>query len=358
MSRRSLAIAIVLAAGCGARSTLNDLVDVDIGSGRDGGVSTFADGGSNSSCQDEIIAKDANGAVSLAVDGDTVFWANGDNVLQIHDTNGSRILATESLTISSIAFDGARVYYTIANAVRSISRGGGAPTTIATGVGYAFGMVNAGATLYMLDRGSGIIDGRVLRVDPDGSVHELLTDLDIPTGLAMDGDSLYAAAVAGAPPDGGNDEGPLYRIAKDGSAVTFLANGLYGPSSVGVDATRVFVAAQLQDNAEALGTLLSVPKSGGSFTTVITPGEALGLDVTLDNDIAYMTTYAVPGDTSSAIATLLRIPVDGSGSTTLATTSHVVYGYVRTSPTAIYWTIDWLSNEPPDDGASVRKKCK
>jgi hypothetical protein len=363
MKRTSIIVACAftfLCGACGARSTLSDDLDV-VASGSDAGVGGDArTDGSNPNCHDEIIASDPNGAIALAVDGDTVFWSNGDGLLQRRDTNGSQILANEAaLTISSIAFDDSRVYYTIDNEVRAVSRAGGTPTTLATGVGYAFGLVIDGSTLYLLDRGTGILDGRVLRVDADGSVHELINDLDIPTGMAMDADSLYVASVAAFPPDGGNNEGPLFRIPKNGGDPVILGGNLYGPSSVGVDATNVYVAGQVENNPSGpLGSLLRIPKSGGAFSSVITTGEALDLDVTLDDSIAYMTSYAVPGDVTTAAATLLSIPLSGAPSTTLATTHHVVYGYVRTSPTAIYWTINWSATMAPDDGASVRKKCK
>lgn len=361
MRRWSIVIACAFAflVACGARSTLND--DLDLADDNDGGVGGDASGrdGSNPNCQDEIIAKDPHGAIALAVDGDTVFWSNGDDVLQRHDANGSQIIDKESLTISSIAADSTRVYFTIANELRSVPRGGGAPTTIATGVGYAFGLVIDGSSFYLLDRGTGILDGRVLRVDADGSIHELINYLDIPTGMALDSDFVYVAAVAAFPLDGGNNEGPLFRIPKHGGDPVILGQGLYGPSSVGVDATNVYLAAQVENNPSGpLGSLLEIPKSGGAFSTITTTGEALSLDVTIDESLAYLTSYAVPGDVSTAAATLVRVPISGGASTELATTHHVVYGYVRTSPTAIYWTINWSQTQAPDDGASVRKKCK
>jgi hypothetical protein len=40
-------------------------------------------------------------------------------------------------------------------------------------------------------------------------------------------------------------------------------------------------------------------------------------------------------------------------------TAGAVYEAVRTSATAVYWTIGWTStNGPPADGASLRKICK
>lgn len=355
MKRAWLAPTIVLAFACGARSTLSDLD----GAGGTGNAGRDGGGSSSSSCRDEIIAKDPNGAVSLAVDGDIVFWASGDDVLQRHDATGNRALLTESLTISSIAVDATRVYYTIANELRSVPRNGGAPTTIATDVGYAFGLVLDGSDFYLLDRGTGILDGRVLRVDASGAVDVLVDGLDIPTGIAIDGDSLYVAAVADFPSDGGNVEGPLLRIPKDGGEPVLLAQNLYGPSSVGVDDTNVYVAAQIENGAAGpLGTIVKVAKNGGAVTTVFTGSEALSLDVTIDGATAYMTSYAVPASPDSAIATLLGVPLGGGTPGTIASTNAVVYGYVRTSPSAIYWTIDWSPTLAPADGASVRKKCK
>jgi hypothetical protein len=358
MRRRSIVIAFAFAlsfGACGARSTLNDDLDLAVGSDADAHSDS-----SDPNCHDEIIASDPHGAYSLAVDGDTVFWGNSDSLLQVRDTNGSRLLADESpLAVTSIAFDEARVYYTVDDKLRAVPRAGGAPITLATGLGYAFALLIDGSSFYLLDRGSGILDGRVLRVDVDGSVHELINYLDIPTGMAMDADALYVAAVAGFPPDGGNNEGPLFRIPKNGGDPVIIGQNLYGPSSVGVDATHVFVAAQVEnDPSGPLGSLLEIPKTGGTFSSVITTGQALSLDVTLDDSIAYMTSYAALGDTSTPTATLLGIPLSGAPPLVLATTNHVVYGYVRTSPSAIYWTITWAPTQAPEDGASVRKKCK
>jgi hypothetical protein len=355
-----MALAFAFVFGCGARSTLLDDLDFASESGSDGGTST--DGSTNPNCSDEIIASDPNGAIALALDGDTVFWGNADGLLETRDANGSRTLTSESpLTIGSIAVDDADVYYTIDDKLRSVPRNGGAPTTIATGVGYAFNLLFDGSSFFLLDRGSAVLDGRVLRVDADGSVHELLTNLDLPTGMAMDGDALYVAATAGFPADGGNDDGPLYRISKQTGEVDLLAENLYGPSSVSVDDTNVFIAAETEDDVGGdQASLFSVPKSGGTVARVNGFGTGLSLDAVVDDGSVYMTTYFASGlPADSKTAELWQIPIDDPAATTLSTTSDgSLYGYVRTSPTAIYWTINWTAGQRPADGASVRKKCK
>jgi hypothetical protein len=177
----------------------------------------------------------------------------------------------------------------------------------------------------------------------------------------MDDDSLYVAAVAGFPPDGGNNTGPLFRIPKSGGDPVIIGQDLYGPSSVGVDATNVYVAAETEDDVGGeQASLFTVPKSGGTLARVNGFGRGLSLDAVVDDGSVYMTTYYASGlPADSKTAELWQIPIDDPAATTLSTTSdNSIYGYVRTSPTAIYWTINWTAGQGPADGASVRKKCK
>jgi hypothetical protein len=317
-----------------------------------GGSATDAD-----ACTSGILASDPQGATALALDGEAVFWGTPDGLVERRDGSGSAVLATETSSIDAVAVDATRVYYTTTGVLHAVPRGGGPSAVVATQLGQPFALTldeSAGA-LYLLDSGAGIAAGRVLRVEPGGVVSELLTGLDVPSGLAIDDGSVYVTA-HGVLLGGQLTLGPLLRIPKTGGLGVALATGIHQPSSVAVHGDDVYFVEQLDAQSTEHGGLRRVPKAGGDVTPLASTPGVLPLDVFVDASGAYLTTFS--GTSSQNQGTLLRIALDGTMTSELAATPGVLYGFVRASAGAVYWTIDWQAGHPAADGASVRKLCK
>ena len=341
--RRALVFPLFVRA-CGARTGL--------GSGGGGSTDAGADAShdANDGCRDEIIATDTVGATALAIDGDTVFWGTVDGRVFRHDATGNTLLATDTSAIGSVGFDAGRVYYTVTGFLRAVPRLGGATSTIADKMGLPFALVIDRGSAFLLDYGQGIAAGRALRVELDGTVKVLLAGLDVPGGLAVDATNVYVACKL-ALVDQKAIMGPLLSVPKNGGATVVVTSDLKEPSSVAVDASRVFFIDQVDAQSTLHGGLRAIAKLGGPVTTVTTTPDVLPLDVTVEPSVAYVTTF------SNTAADLFVVGLDGSKKTSLAATPSVLYGVVRTNDHAIYWTLNWSGTRPAGT-PSVRKLCK
>ncbi len=346
--KHALLWAIVV--GCGGRTGLGTLID-DV-STHDASTDGHDNADGSQRCRDEVIATDANGATALAVDGDTVFWGTTDGSVQRHDSAGTSVLSTVKGPISSVAFDAANVYFTTLGILHRVPRAGGATVDVAINIGQVFALSVDSGTAFMIDYGSGTFDGRVLRIDSDGVVTPLATGLDVPTGLAIDAQNVYAAA-KGALLKQMFVPGPLLVIPRAGGDFALRLDQLHNPSSVSLNGNQIVYLEQNSANGSYPGFLRSVPKQPGPVVTLATINNELALDVTADGKSAYWTAFA------TTHGSLNITPLDGSASKELAASSNKsLFGYVRSNATAIFWTINWQTGAPPADGASVRKLCK
>ncbi len=344
--RRGLA-SLALLAACGARTDLGGKHAVGAGADASAG-----DGG----CVSEIVATDAKGASALALDGDVVFWGTQDGLVRTRDLGGTTTtLADAGATVDSIAVDSQYVYYAITGAIRRVARTGGSPSDFVTSAGQPFALavssnpsLGAGA-LYWLDYGDGIAAGSLHAKGQGGAETTLLAGLDTPSGLAVDDDYAYVPA-AFADIDGLTYQGPLFHVDKVGGGHSTLASNLQEPSSVVVFDGDLYYVEQVGPNGLDGGGVRKIAVGGGVPTTVLHSGGGLLLDVAADASGVYAT--ATNGGTGSLVQASA-----GAAPTELASTPNAGYGMVRTSATAIYWTVAWTGS-PPADGASVRKLCK
>lgn len=344
---RPAAISLVLVCACGART---ELAGTHAANGKD---ASAGDGG----CQDEIIATDPDGATALALDGDAVFWGTTDGFVRARDASGTTTtLASEGQTIDSIAVDATNVYYAITGSVKRVSRAGGQVADLAANVGEPFALAVsdspelASPAVYYVDYGAGIAAGSVSAIAiGSGKTEPIVAGLDTPGGMAVDADYVYVAS-AFADVDGLTYQGPLFRIAKNGLARSTLASNLHQPSSVVTYDGRVYYVEQVDASSALHGGVRSVPVAGGATKIEMTTDGYLPLDVAVDASGVYATAF------SQEKGALERAGAAGAP-VEVASTPGVQYGLVRTSATAIYWTIQW-TGAPPADGASVRKVCK
>ena len=338
--------AILALAACGARTDLG---------GKHAGSSGGGDGGSGA-CTPGIVAQDPKGATALAVDGEVVFWGTADGLVRTRDASGTTTtLASEADAIASIAVDAQYVYYAITGRVRRVARGGGAASDFVTNAGQPFALALSSSptlgpgALYWVDYGSGIAAGSVHAHGQSGGDDLIVAGLDTPGGMAADDDYVYVAAVL-ADIDGLVYQGPLFRIDKAGHGRNALTSNLNNPSSVVVYDGSVYYVEQTGPNGGEFGGVREMSIAGGPETTVLDATGVLPLDVAVDASGVYAT------ELHDKTGTLVKAKPDATADV-LASTPGTVYGFVRTSATAIYWTIGWTGSAP-SDGASVRKLCK
>ncbi len=298
-----------------------------------------------------MIASDPSGATALAVDGDAVFWGTTDGLVRKREAGVTTTLAAEPSAISGIAVDATNVYYAIIGAVRRVPRAGGAATDLVPNAGEPFALATSsepapfGASVYWVNYGSGILAGSAHSIAPGGAGGvDSASSLDTPGGLAVGGGHVYVTcALAGV-----NQQavmGPLLRVDLDGSNLEALTQGLHDPKGVTLFGGRVYFIEQTGAHADLHGGVRSIDASGGAPKIEMATDGLLPVDLAVDETGVYATALSQPK------AVLLHQGVE------LASTPGVVYESVRTSKTAVYWTIGFTST-PHADGASVRKLCK
>lgn len=343
--RAELHLLACLIAGCGGRSDLDRPTNA-----RDGDPPAR----DAAACVDEVVARDPLGATVLAIDGEAVFWGTTDGSVRKRERGSIVTLATAPSAINALAVSGDDVYYATTPAgVMSVSRSGGAPLAVVPKAGIPSEIVAEPDAIYYLDYGSGIAAGRVRRVRKNDAPQDLITGLDIPGGIAVDTTHVYVVATL-ALVNMKASLGALLRAQKTGGAVEILAEGLHSPRRVALSGDRVYVLEQTDAHSALHGGLRWIPKSGGAITPVVTTDGAMPVDFTLDGGRVFLTT--IHG--TAPIGALQRGNLDGQ-TDEWAATSGSVYGAVRATSDAVYWTIGWPSTSPrPADGASVRKKCK
>ncbi len=355
--KRALVLAVMLA--CGARSEIAGVIS----SSSSSDASTNGDSGG---CHDEDIAHDAKGASVLAVDGDTVFWASIDGILQRHDASGNATLAATEQTLSSIALDAKNVYATTdQGTIISVPRAGGAITTIAASLGQPFALTIRDDTFYYVNYGAGILAGSVVALGPveaPTTSTTLIDQIDTPGGLAVDDANVYVSvqeAVVDKIAVGASILSTKRTISPTNTEFPVKLVSAQQTHGLAVDATRVyFVDEEFAPN----GSLFAVAKTGGP-TTTLAQLSATPFDVFVDSSGAYVNTLGVDASDNLSGA-LVRVALDGSSAVTIDTLGNneeVVQA--RTNATAIYYTIAWPSNLPPapnvtGGAVTLRKKCK
>lgn len=337
------------AVACGART--------DLGGAHASASDASLDDSGGGACHDEVIASESMGASALSLDGDIAFWGTVDGFVRTRDVSGkTTTLANEGDAITSIAVDAISVYYTITGTIRRVSRAGGTPTDFATNVGLPFALTLAtpppsltSPTLYYVNYGDGIAAGSVNAVDGSGASIELMANLDTPGGLALDDFNAYVGAALAVV----NQQavvGPLFRLNKAGGDFTLLETDVQSIASVVYFGARVFYLERTGVPSGLHGGIRSIATSGGAPQTELATEGVYPVDFTIDASGIYATTL------TQEKSSLVRAGSDGNP-IELTSTPNVVYGGVRTSATAIYWTIGWTQTAPPS-GASVRKICK
>lgn len=310
-------------AACGARSELD-------------GVGTAGTAG----CTAETIEVGSSPVTDLAVDERGVaYWSTGGALFR-HDTT-STVLAYADAT--TLAVDSTRVFYTLQSdgSLNAVARDGGAPVVLASGFVNPGAIAVQGSSVIVVDQAD---NGRVSRVDGDGSVNALDDVYDVASNVLVVDDVYAYVAMASTV------ETEIMRIDTHSGAASTVFSVPFLVSSVALDGANAY---GVEVGTSWLSIVEAAKTSSDAFpTTIFTPSTSGTSGVLVaDADGIFMTTATAPY--GSASGQLWRVAPDGSSSTVLADSASDAFLTLRTSPT----TIQWIAARV-DGTWSVRKICK
>lgn len=241
------------------------------------------------SCRPERLSGD------IAADGESVYYFSLTSLMKVPRAGGvSTALAPLDSTPSAIAVDDTSVYWTsspfITNGdgggkyelhVSEVSRLGGAPMTLVSGITDAFSPFPH-------------------------------------SNLAIDDTNIYWTNL-GTYVDGGYANGSVTKIPKMGGAQTVLAADQNGPTAIATDGTNVYWTTR------SGGGLMKVPRDGGDTTVVAAPDRRGAMGLAIGGGEAYWTScHAV-----------MRVPVTGGDVVTLE--FRTISWAIATDSENVYW---------------------
>jgi len=222
----------------------------------------------------------------------------------------------------AVAVDGTRVYWADASqgTVGEVPLGGGSVTVLATGRPQLGPLTVDGTNVYWVDYQAGTVNEVPVG---GGTVTTLATGQSAPLSITTDGTNVYW----------GTSNGKVQEVPVGGGTVTTLATG-QGANSLAVDGTDVYWA---NDGAPSFyypagGTVNKVPIGGGTVTTLAS-GQVNLSSVAVDGTNVYWATW---GTSPSFHGTVREVPLGGGSVTTLA--SHQTFPRsLAVDGTHVYW---------------------
>jgi hypothetical protein len=179
-------------------------------------------------------------------------------------------LATLHVMIDTLAMDATDLYFTAEDGyLYKLPKVGASPSRLAAatapGSEFTEGLAMDADSLYWTANGDGMEGGRVLSVSKSGgAVTTLAANQTRPTGIAVDGTSVYWANQGAPPPQADSDLGSptptIMSIAKTGGTATVLFGAPETPDALTLDDTGV-----IWHEARAIRR---IPKTGGDPTTL------------------------------------------------------------------------------------------
>jgi hypothetical protein len=307
MIRPSLSLLLLLSLSCSSSGAGSARSVGDAGSRADVATSR-SDGGHETR---DSGARDAHARDAHARDA----AADVQTFPEIGDASVGIVVAYSPFP-QALAIEGADLYWTDGqdNAVLTVAKGGGAPTTLASGLQNPGRIAVDGTGVYFVDAQNTAIESIAL----DGGTPTTLAsfpDCSI-SGLAIDTTTVYWSdlilnAILSVPKAGG---APVTLFQETGSSVHAI-------SSLAIDDASIYWL------DSATGAVSSVPKAGGAAKVLTDKAASPGGIVVDDTDVYY-------SQTASGPATLFSLPktggvpsalADQASSSGLALDAHHVY---------------------------------
>ena len=259
----------------------------------------------------------------LAVDSAFLYFTDENGgIYRLPKTGGQPLLVTrltDGSNVLSMVVDDRAVYFTTVSAdsflsnVDSVSKTGGTPTVLASGVVTPADLLADNDFLYWTSVGTPTADGqdfqadgKVERMRKDGSGRQTLASgLSFPLGFAIDNNTVYFGETGLAL---GDTSAGLRSVPKNGGSVTTIIDGV--PTiTVAVDATTIYVGT-VQITG---GTVFTVSKSNTSVRKNLSSDSGgIPIALRLAGDQLY---YYFLGDTDSIRA----VPIAGGDTRILRT---------------------------------------
>jgi hypothetical protein len=280
-----------------------------------------------------VLASATGSLFGIAIDETDIYFtaqsADSGALARVPIDGGVVTTLAQSSSALFVAVDTTRVYWTADDAVMSLSKDGGVPSTLASGPQQFSGVALDSTCVYWTTAGGGTI---VRYAIDGGSPSTLATNQVQPSALALGSDSVYWTNSAA---DGGT--GSIVRVSKDGGVATTLVAGVQASLGIAVDARRVYWTEPT--------AIMAVSLEGGVPSTLATAsviaGGLLGPPPTfallvVDPPNIFVSSV---GLTVTSFGAVYQVPIGGGAATTLAPFQFFSFG-ITTSATNVYWVAE------------------
>jgi hypothetical protein len=262
------------------------------------------------------------GASRLAIDTQSLYWANTDAILTIGLGGGApKVLASGQDGPAGIAVDDTAVYWiaggapnpidggvTSTGGVFSVPKGGGAITTLVSGLGSAEAVAVAGDVVAFASAQkseSGSVIGTVPRLGAPW--RELATSDRQVTSIAVDDTDVFWADGDSATVDVTNNDGRIRSAALASGKVSLLAGSQTGPDKVILLGSELFWSnsgGANNANSEGNASISSLSTAGGSVVPLVTGRQWIGSFAIDANRVAWVDEF----DTFAGVGGIVVMP--------------------------------------------------